>query len=121
MSELYLHQVPENTGYDPGDHMVFPSLVKITAKIPWLQLLQIKLTVFCNLFETKQFCKLLKNCKHLNGVSFLCPIGEMFSNKQILNCVNEIVKIFKEIQSNYMKKEKNDIIQIIIMIILIEE
>eukprot|EP01084_Bolivina_argentea_P011592 21664_1 len=110
LSELYLQQVHQNTLANPMDHSVFPAILKVTKRIPWLQLLELKISVFCNLFEAKELCKLLPFCKHLNGLSFHCKMGEMFSKKQILGCVNHIVDTFKEMKVKNVSRGRLEII-----------
>ena len=110
MTELYLQQVHQNTFVDAQDHTVLPSILKIAKKIAWLQLLQLKISIFCNLFEVKELCKLLPHCKHLNGLTFHCKMGEMFSKKQIGICVGHIVDTFKEMKEKNITQGRMDII-----------
>eukprot|EP01083_Nonionella_stella_P039143 106461_1 len=110
LSELYVQQVHQNTLANPMDHSVIPSIFRMTTKMPWLQLLELKISVFCNLNEVKQLCKLLPCCEHLNGLTFDCKMGEMFSKKQILNCVEHIVETFQQMKEKNVSKGRMDVI-----------
>eukprot|EP01083_Nonionella_stella_P168289 567746_1 len=119
LTELYLQQVHQNTYANPMDHSVFPSILKMTKKIAWLQLLELKISVFCNLFEVKELCKLLPFCKHLNGLTFHCKMGEMFSKKQILICVEHIVETLKRMKQKNVSKGRMEIIDALEMNLVI--
>mmetsp|Transcript_56184 Transcript_56184/g.93628 ORF Transcript_56184/g.93628 Transcript_56184/m.93628 type:complete len:526 (+) Transcript_56184:26-1603(+) len=113
LNELFIQQVHQNTFANPMDHTVFPAISRLTKKIPWLQLLELRISVFCNLFEVKELCKLLPFCKHLNGLLFHCKLGEMFSKKQILGCVEHIVQTLKETKEKNVTQERQLIIDAI--------
>ena len=95
------------------DQTVLPAISQIAQRVSWLQLLELKISVYCNLFEAKELCKLLPLCKHLSGLRFHCQMGEMFSTKQIKGCVETITNTFKKMSDENVKEGRGKMLDAI--------